>query len=73
MSILISISLVLFNKFKLGDIVHHIVDTEKWSNKTKLNISFAKKLTLVFTLFKNIYIFLNYTFLQNSSKDFFYY
>lgn len=40
-SIIISVGLVVFNKFYLGDIVHHIVDNEKWSTKTKLNISFA--------------------------------
>lgn len=30
----------------LPDLVHHIVDEEKWSTKTKLNISFGTKLTL---------------------------
>ena len=43
--------LVLFNKLVLADIIHGVVDQEKWSTKTKLNISFAKKLTL--TLFFN--------------------
>ena len=51
LSIVISVALVLFNKFMLGDIVHHVVDAEKWSTKTKLNISFATKLTLVLLIF----------------------
>ena len=45
-SVIISALLVFFNKFVLGDIVHHIVDDEMWSTKTKLNISFGVKLTL---------------------------
>ncbi|KAL4476129.1 hypothetical protein ABPG74_009862 [Tetrahymena malaccensis] len=45
-SFLISTSIVLFNKFALPFLVHHIVDAEKWSTKTKLNISFAFKLTI---------------------------
>jgi formate/nitrite transporter FocA (FNT family) len=39
--------LVLFNKFALPIIVHAVVDKEKWSTKTKMNISFGIKLTLV--------------------------
>ena len=50
-SFIISLILVLFNKFILADIIHAVVDREKWSTKTKLNISFATKLTL--TLFFN--------------------
>ena len=46
-SCFISVSLVLFNKFVLPIIVHQVVDKEKWSTKTKMNISFAIKLTLV--------------------------
>lgn len=45
-SFIISTSIVLFNKFALPFLVHHIVDLEKWSTKTKLNISFAFKLTI---------------------------
>ena len=43
---IISLIIVLFNKFVLPDIIHAIVDGEKWSTKTKLNSSFAAKLTL---------------------------
>lgn len=43
---MISSGIVLFNKFALPFIVHHIVDAEKWSTKTNLNISFAFKLTI---------------------------
>lgn len=50
-SVLISALIVLANKFLLGTEVHHIVDHEKWSTKTKLNISFGKKLT--YALFSN--------------------
>ena len=51
LSYLISFIIVLFNKFMIPYIVHHIVEKEKWSNKTKLNTSFATKLTLI--LFAN--------------------
>ncbi|EGR27621.1 hypothetical protein IMG5_192990, partial [Ichthyophthirius multifiliis] len=48
---MISFIIVFYNKFFLPYIVHHIVDCEKWSTKTKLNISYARKLSLA--LFNN--------------------
>jgi heme/copper-type cytochrome/quinol oxidase subunit 3 len=51
LSYFISMIIVLFNKFVVPFVVHHIVEGEKWSNKTKLNTSFATKLTLI--LFTN--------------------
>jgi hypothetical protein len=48
---LISFIIVFFNKFLVPFIIHHLVEGEKWSNKTKLNTSFATKLTLI--LFAN--------------------
>ncbi|EGR31304.1 hypothetical protein IMG5_113410 [Ichthyophthirius multifiliis] len=51
LSYFISMIIVLFNKFIVPVIVHHIIEYEKWSNKTKQNASFATKLTLV--LFTN--------------------
>ena len=51
----------------LPNLVHHIVDREKWSTKTKLNTSFATKLTLalftntaLITFFVEIIFFKNY-------------
>jgi len=41
LSIVLSIMIVIFNKFGLGILVHHIADAELWSTQTKLNISFA--------------------------------
>lgn len=35
--------MVFFNKFVIGKVYHLIVDLEKISNKTKFNISFARK------------------------------
>lgn len=68
LSLVISSLIVLFNKFGLPFLVHHIVDHEKWSSKSKLNLSFAFKLTLALfvntslisivvevVLFKNFY------------------
>ncbi|CAD8112660.1 unnamed protein product [Paramecium sonneborni] len=39
----ISWTVVFFNKFVIGKVYHLIVDLEKISNKTKFNISFARK------------------------------
>ena len=50
-SLLISIFIVLFNKFVLGHIIHKICDLEKWSTFSRLNISFAWKYTIL--LFAN--------------------
>lgn len=49
-SFLISMGIVLFNKFCLGKVTHIIVDKEFYSTKTKLNIAFATKLTLALFL-----------------------
>jgi len=46
MSFVISTLIVIFNKFGLAILVHRIVDAEKWSTKTKLNISYANKLSI---------------------------
>jgi hypothetical protein len=43
-SFLISLGLVLFNKFALGKILHIIVDKELISTKSKFNTAFAQKL-----------------------------
>lgn len=50
-SFFISVQIVLFNKFILGQVYHKIVDNELISTKSKFNISFATKLT--FGLFMN--------------------
>lgn len=42
----ISWVIVLFNKFIMGITYHHIVDTERFSSKTKFNSQFAFKLTV---------------------------
>ncbi|KAL4466070.1 hypothetical protein ABPG74_004307 [Tetrahymena malaccensis] len=46
LSFVISAIIVLFNKFVLAEVFHHIADSERWSTKTKLNISFADSLSL---------------------------
>lgn len=46
MSLFVSGGIVLFDKFALGKIFHHIVDDELYSTKTKLNIAFAHKLSI---------------------------
>ncbi|EAR87534.2 transmembrane protein, putative (macronuclear) [Tetrahymena thermophila SB210] len=46
LSFIISAIIVLFNKFVLAEVFHHIADSERWSTKTKLNISFADSLSL---------------------------
>ena len=50
-SFFISVQIVLFNKFILGQVYHKIVDKELISTKSKFNISFATKLTIA--LFMN--------------------
>ena len=50
-SLFISVQIVLFNKFILGQIYHKIADTELRSTKSKFNISFAMKLSIA--LFAN--------------------
>ena len=64
---IISFIIVIYNKFVLPNLVHHIVDNEKWSTKTKLNTSFATKLTLalftntaLITFFVEVIFFKNY-------------
>jgi len=51
LSIAISTIIVLFNKFVIGVVIHHIVDLEKISTKSKFNISYAQK--YAFALFLN--------------------
>ncbi|KAL4485796.1 hypothetical protein ABPG72_012336 [Tetrahymena utriculariae] len=46
LSFIISAIIVLFNKFVLAEVFHFIADSERWSTKTKLNISFADSLSL---------------------------
>jgi hypothetical protein len=41
LSFIISWTIVLFNKFVIGKVLHYIVDLEMISNKTKFNISYA--------------------------------
>lgn len=48
---LITLVIILFNKFCVGVIIHHIVDLEKIGNKTHFQISFARKLSVA--LFMN--------------------
>jgi hypothetical protein len=43
LSLSISWTIILFNKFVIGKVYHLIVDMEKVSNKTAFNISFAYK------------------------------
>jgi uncharacterized oligopeptide transporter (OPT) family protein len=50
-SIAITWIIVFFNKFIIGQVIHHIVDLEKISTKTKFNISYGK--TYSFALFLN--------------------
>jgi len=46
LSFLISAIIVLFNKFILGIVYHHLTDLEKISTKSLFNISFGKKLSV---------------------------
>ena len=58
LSFIISLSIVLFNKFAVAKIVHYIVDDEKISSKTKFQISFVYKYALALFLNAAIISFL---------------
>ena len=47
----IVIAIICFNKFCVGNLMERIVDYEKISTKTRMNISFAKKFSFVFLSF----------------------
>ena len=56
----IAVAIIFFNKIFVGTLIDKIVETEKITTETRVNISFAHKLTLVRSLDLAIFTYLLY-------------